>query len=146
MYDIFGKFDSVEELNMCAAGLRAEGDTENLKVLAKENGIYEIFVDEFISELSGQLVDLMNAALGRIDIEGAEYKNNQLPAEPIMDYLKSQCMEESFAICTLKKDKEFSKCMTKIEDECKKIQAKTGNCYVADMTVFNWAKGYYMEG
>jgi hypothetical protein len=146
MFDIFGKFDSVEELNMCAAGLKAEGDTENLKTLAKENGIYKFQVEEYISGLSGELTDLMNAALGRIDIEGAEYKNNQVPVQPIMDYLKSQCVEEAFATCALKKTKEISECMKKIENECKKIQKETGKNYVADMTVFNWAKEYYMEG
>ncbi len=39
MYEIFGNFDSVEELNACAEGLLAAGDAEKLMKLAKENGI-----------------------------------------------------------------------------------------------------------
>lgn len=39
MFDVFGNFDSVEELNACAKGLLEEQDLEHLKVLAEENGI-----------------------------------------------------------------------------------------------------------
>lgn len=143
MYDIFGKFDSIEELNMCAAGLKAEGDVENLKTLAKENGIPEVFAEMYTNSETKEFIDWFNAAMGRIDIEGAQYKNNQIPVEPIMDYLKAQCAEEALAICVMKKTKEISKCMKKIEDACKKIQKETGKKYVADMTVFNWAREYY---
>lgn len=30
MFDIFGEFDSVEELNKAAAGLKEEGDTDSI--------------------------------------------------------------------------------------------------------------------
>lgn len=36
MFDVFGNFDSVEELNACAKGLLEEQDLEHLKVLAEE--------------------------------------------------------------------------------------------------------------
>lgn len=35
MFDVFGNFDSVEELNACAKGLLEEQDLEHLKVLAE---------------------------------------------------------------------------------------------------------------
>lgn len=35
----FGTFKSIEELNMCAEGLKNEGDIESLKALAVENGL-----------------------------------------------------------------------------------------------------------
>ena len=34
LFERFGEFDSVEELNMTAEGLKEEGDIESLKVLA----------------------------------------------------------------------------------------------------------------
>ena len=39
LFERFGEFDSVEELNMTAEGLKAEGDLESLKILAVENGL-----------------------------------------------------------------------------------------------------------
>ena len=48
MFDTFGELDH-EELNRTAAALKAEGDIENLKVLAAENGIDEMDVVDFIN-------------------------------------------------------------------------------------------------
>ena len=39
MFDKFGEFDSVEELNRAAAAQKAEGDEQALVLLAQENGI-----------------------------------------------------------------------------------------------------------
>ena len=38
MWDKFGEFDSVEELNRAAAGQKEEGEEEALIALAVENG------------------------------------------------------------------------------------------------------------
>lgn len=145
MYDIFGNMDSVEEINACASGLMQEGDTERVKELAKENGIPEFFSQDLIEGRSTELTDWMNAAMGKLDVEAEGYKNNQIPVEPILDYLKSQCVEEDFARCVRHRTKSISECMKKIEDNCKKIQKDTGKHYVADMTVFGWAREYFLE-
>ena len=42
MFEKFGEFDSYGEINELAENLLNEGDTESLKVMAKENGIKEI--------------------------------------------------------------------------------------------------------
>ena len=39
MFDRFGEFNSVEELNMAAEGQKKEGDEVSFYALAKENGI-----------------------------------------------------------------------------------------------------------
>ena len=39
MFDKFGEFDSVEELNRAAAGQKEQGDLEALISLAIENGL-----------------------------------------------------------------------------------------------------------
>jgi len=36
--------------------------------------------------------------------------------------------------------------MTRIENNCKKIQKDTGRHWVADLTVFHWARDYFLEG
>lgn len=92
MYEIFGNFDSIEELNACAVGLAAEGDIENLKKLAEENGIQEFFVKQMAE--GQEFVGWMEAAMGKLDVEGKAYKNNQIPVEPVLDYLRSLCIEE----------------------------------------------------
>lgn len=145
MYDIFGNMDSIEEINACALGLLEEGDTERIKELAKENGIPEFFSQDLIEGRSTELTDCMNAAIGKLDIEAAGYKNNQIPVEPILDYLKSQCTDEPFAACVRRRTKSVKNCMKLIEDNCKKIQKDTGKHYVADMTVFEWARDYFLE-
>ena len=87
----------------------------------------------------------MTAAMGKLDIEAAEYKNNQIPVEPIIDFLKAECTKEDFAVRVRRRTKSVQECMKKIEDNCEKIQKDTGKRYVADMVVFNWAKDYFEE-
>lgn len=145
MYDIFGNMDSIEEINACAAGLLQEGDGERILELAEENGIPEVFAQDLIEGRSTELTDCMNAAIGKLDIEAAGYKNNQIPVEPILDYLKSQCIDEHFAVCVRRRTRSVKNCMKLIEENCKKIQKDTGKHYVADMTVFEWARVYFLE-
>ena len=69
MFDVFGNFDSVEELNACAKGLLEEQDLEHLKVLAEENGIPDGIREVYEQHLSEELVDLVNAAIGKLQVE-----------------------------------------------------------------------------
>ena len=39
LFEKFGEFGSAEELNRAAEGLKEEGDTQGLRLLAEENGI-----------------------------------------------------------------------------------------------------------
>ena len=41
MFEKFGEFDSYEEINRAAEAQKAEGDTEAILALAKENGLDE---------------------------------------------------------------------------------------------------------
>lgn len=145
MYEIFGNFDSYEEINACAEGLKAEGDLENIKKLAKENGIPENLADAYISGAMEELTGWMDAAIGKLEVEGENYKNNQIPVEPVLDYLKSLCIEAQFAMAVRRRTKTIENCMKQIEENCKDIQRKTGKHYVADLTVFHWARDYFME-
>ena len=69
LFSKFGEFNSAEELNMSASGLRAEGDIENLKELAKENGIDEYDVEDYINGDIETLVTPITAAMGRLKVE-----------------------------------------------------------------------------
>ena len=69
MFDKFGEFNSVEELNEAAAGFKREGDLESLKELAIENGLDEDDAQDYIDGLSDELATLPVAAFGKLDME-----------------------------------------------------------------------------
>ena len=74
MFDKFGEFDSVEELNRAAAAQKKEGDYEAIYVLAKENGITKEEAEDFINDSVPELVSPLMAALGKLDIEETDLK------------------------------------------------------------------------
>lgn len=144
MYEIFGNFDSVEELNACAEGLKAAGDTEKLAELAKENGIPELFSEDYINGNSEELTDWMNAAIGKLEIEAAAHTDKYVPAEPAADYLKSLCIEEQFARRVRRRTKSMEKCMEFIEKKTGE-QVRKGIMHVPDLTCFQWGRDYFLK-
>lgn len=146
MYEIFGNFDSVEEINACASGLMEEGDAEHIRMLAKENGIPEAMAEDYIGGRSIELTDWMNAAMGKLDIEGEGFEDKRYPIGPTVDYLKTQCVEETFARKVRNREKSVKKCMDIIKEKCMDLQRSKGVYYAADMQVFRWARDYFMEG
>lgn len=92
MFDKFGEFDSFSEINELAENLLNEGDIESLKVVAKENGIQADFVDLYANGEIPELCDKLTAALGKIDVEAAEFKPKEI-MEDWVEYLRGQCME-----------------------------------------------------
>lgn len=111
MFDVFGEFDSAEELNLAAEGLKNEGDKDSLYKLAKENGIESGFVDMYLSGGMPELCDVATAAIGKIDIEAEELK----PKEIILDwveYIKTSCFDnEGMARAVRKKGKKLKGCI-----------------------------------
>lgn len=75
----FGDFKSAEEINACAAGLKAEGDTDSVKALAEENGIDREMVKMFLSGEIPELCDDMTAAMGRLNTELKEITGREKP-------------------------------------------------------------------
>lgn len=72
MFDKFGEFDSVEELNAAAAGLLDEGDADSIYALAEENGIDKEDAEDYIAGAVPELANALMAALGKIKIESAD--------------------------------------------------------------------------
>ena len=111
MFDRFGEFDSATELNETAVNLRKEGDTESLKVLAKENGIDQDMVDAFIDGDLLYLCDDMTAALGKLDIEIEQVTCAEI-MEDWVEYIRSQCFEKpEVARAVRKKGKSLAGCI-----------------------------------
>ena len=69
MFDKFGEFDSVEEMNKKADKLKADGDTEKICELAQENGIDLEDAEDFISGFQEEFASPLMAATGKIKVE-----------------------------------------------------------------------------
>lgn len=74
MFDKFGEFDSVEELNKAAAGLKAEGDEESLIALAEENGLTREDAEDYMDDVTTEFATDLQAAIGKIRVEAERLK------------------------------------------------------------------------
>lgn len=114
MYEVFGEFNSAEEINKAAEGLKNEGDIENLYKLAEENGIDRSFAEMYVQGAMPFLCDVAMAAAGKIAVEEGELKPKELIADWV-EYIKSSCMEDdTLAEAVRKSDKTLKGCLAVI--------------------------------
>lgn len=147
LFKLFGNFNTVEELNEVAAGFKREGDNENLFKLAAENGIDKETTEAFLNEDIEELTDYFTAAVGKLEVEKQKLEKLKsiMPVNPIADYITSQCMDQNFARIVRSKAKSLEECIKETEKKCREECKRTGEQYIADMTVFEWAKEYYTK-
>lgn len=149
MFDKFGEFDSVEELNEAAAGFVQEGDFESLYALARENGIEKEDVDDYLDDVTDELATLPMAVQGRLDIEEKEDvkdKMEKAAMSVIMLVLRGMCDSEEMQKAVLKKGKRAKNILREMKNEASKY--KTGNMAVAcgtDRQLRAIIKSYYMD-
>lgn len=150
MFDRFGEFDSVQKLNEAAEGLLNEGDIESLKELAKENGIDEGDVQDYLDGHSEDLATVSMAAFGRLFVEEQQAKTNkgeEMAAKVIFTMIQSLCLRESFCACVMKKGKRAMDIYKAMRDEAGKH--KSGNVGVScgtDRELSNIITAYYTQG
>lgn len=114
MFDIFGEFDSADEINKTAEGLKNEGDIEGLKNLAKENGLSEYDVEDYLDEIIDNITNPLLAALGKIDIECEELQVYEI-MEDWVSYIKVQCSEDdNMAKAVRRKGKSVKRCIAEL--------------------------------
>lgn len=111
MFDKFGEFDSAEELNEAAAGLKAEGDEESLVALALENGIDKEDAEDYMDDCVDQLATPLMAAVGKVKVEAEHLK-----IEGILDDWKNTvtdlCIEDpELQAAVRRKGKSLCECM-----------------------------------
>lgn len=93
----FGEFKSVEELNLCAEGLKEEGDLESLKKLAEENGIDVEDAIDYFDGIYPEFTNAILAAVGKIDKEMSELNLGEI-LQDWANYIKVEAQEsEEFA-------------------------------------------------
>lgn len=74
MFDKFGEFDSVEEINRSAAAQKAEGDEEALVALAVENGLDREDAEDYMDGVTDVMATPLQAALGKLRVEAEQLK------------------------------------------------------------------------
>lgn len=146
MFELFGEFNSADELNKAAAGQLEQGDIESLKKLAEENGIDPDMADMYIQGIMQNLCDDMTAAIGKIEIEKKNYKNQffEHMLDDLTGYITSRCSEQEFAKAVRRKGKSLKECLSTLENEVKKLLNKK-NGGVANHVVFKIINGYYLK-
>lgn len=93
LYEKFGEFDSAEEINRAAAAQLAEKDYEALKELAKENGIDEQDVNDYIDGMFPSLCNETMAAEAKINAE-KKYLGLTEALEDYANWIIQEAMED----------------------------------------------------
>lgn len=114
MFDKFGIFDSVEELNRAAAAQKNEGDEEALVALAVENGLDKEDAEDYMDGATEVLATPIMAAVGKLKVE-AEDLNLKGVLIDWKDAVVEMCMDDD-ALCRAvrKKDKCLLDCMARM--------------------------------
>ena len=110
LFEKYGEFDSAEEINEAAAGQLEEGDTTALNEIARENGIVQQDVLDYIDGYNDTLTTPIDAAWGKIDVE-ADYLgiDDEHAYIDWCDWMKRECTEdEEFSKAVRKKGKRLS--------------------------------------
>ena len=98
--------------------------------------------------LSEELVDLVNAAIGKLQVELKE-ETDGMPAGEIVSYLSMRCFEkEALARAIRRKNRTLKECLQNIRKEAeKRVKVRSGSQMVAmpDLEVFAMAEEYYLE-
>lgn len=119
LWSNFGEFDSAEEINKAAEGLKNEGDKENLLKLAEENGIDRLDAQDYINGDLPELTGVIDAALGKLKKE-AEAAG--LPEDSLINdwigYIRSLASEDAEAARNIrKKGKKLTGCIGAVMEE-----------------------------
>lgn len=129
MYEKFGEFNSADELNEAASGLLDEGDTKNIYILAKENGIDEEVARCYIDKLIPYLCDEESAAIGKLTVEAEQLKVKEIVADWV-EYIKACVIKDSsMAKAVRRKDKNLKGCIAKL------LSWSFKNCYLVDKDI-----------
>jgi hypothetical protein len=114
MFERFGEFDSAQELNKAAEGLKNEGDLESLIILATENGLDKEDAEDYMNGDVDELATPCMAALGKIKVESEELQPQEIMVDWV-EYIKAQCVEkQEVSEAVRKSGKTLKGCIAKL--------------------------------
>ena len=111
MFDKFGEFDSVEELNRAAAAQKAEGDEQALVLLAQENGIDKEDAEDYMDGAVDELANASMAAIGKLKVEAEQLKLDGVLVDWKEEIVKECIDDEKLARAVRKKGKCLRDCL-----------------------------------
>ena len=130
MFDKFGEFNGLEELNRAAAGLKEEGDRAGLLALAEENGIEREDAVDYWNGDAKSFATGNTAALGRIHVLKKESKIPKEASTVIYGMAETMCVgDEAVQRQIMKKGARLDTIWKHMEDLARKN--KQGSCGVA---------------
>lgn len=114
MFDKFGEFDSVEEMNRAAAAQLAEGDTEAIIAIALENGLDKEDAEDYIDGCTSELATPLIAAVGKLKVEEKELELGGILRD-WKEQIVGMCMEDAdMAAAVRRKGKTLTECMAEL--------------------------------
>lgn len=152
MFDKFGEFDSVEELNKAAKGFKDEGDFNSLYALAEENGIDKEDAEDYVAGDVKELATPAMATMGRLEVERREILkdkdvNKKMIRITIWKFVSTMAAEPDMQTAIMKKGKRIEGVYKALEDGARKH--KSGNCGVShgtDRELQEIIRAYYVGG
>ena len=146
MFDRFGEFGSCEELNEAAAGQKAEGDLEALKVLAIENGLDPADAEDYMDGVIPELAMPVDAAMGRIEV----WKKNSgkdVNIRIALDVLRSMVWDKEMQEAVMRKGKSPDRFMEILREHAKKYQVHgCGSACASDRDKESALRAYFEDG
>lgn len=151
MYEKFGEFNDVKELNETARGFLVEGDLKSLREFATENGLDPEDVEDYIAGDLPELATEVSAAMGKLLAEEKEIETKKtpekMPLKIIMEMTRLILTESEMPQAILKKGKRI----TEIYELMKKVARtqKRGSVGVAcgtDRQLQEIIRTYYTRG
>lgn len=115
MFDKYGNFDSVEEMNWAAEKLANQGKDDEVKDLARENGFEDYVAEMYLSgDLPSLCPDPADAATAKLAIEKKEMKITGVLNDWI-NYIEAQCVDdEKVARAVRSKKKSLVGCLAEL--------------------------------
>ena len=129
MFEVFGEFDSAEEINKAAAAQLEQGDTDAILEIAAENGLDPEDAEDYIDGCVNSLCTPLMAAFGKIKIESEQLKPKEIVNDWI-DYIRKRCTDsEEMAIAVRKKGKSVEGCIAAL------LKWSFTNAYLVDAKI-----------
>ena len=115
MFEVFGEFDSAEEINKAAAAQLAQGDTQAIRDIARENGLDPADAEDYID---GEVSELCNPLMA-VEI-----------VQDWINYIKAQVTEHpDMAVAVRRKGKTIKGCIAEL------LKWSFKNCYPVDKDI-----------
>lgn len=105
MFEKFGEFGSVEELNRAAAAQKEQGDEEALIILADENGIDREDAEDYMDGCTDELATALMAAVGKLKVEVKDLKLNAVLLDWVQEVQSACTYSEEMARAVRQKGK-----------------------------------------